>query len=396
MKRNTALFFLITVLIVTLSCNKEYILINNYISSNENEILSFSIKKGNFIKNFEISEDSIIGLIPDYVELDDVELEVFISEKSTINPDPKSITKINKPLTFTVTAENGTTKTYTIDIKRELSDQNDIISFKIKTTNQTLATSIDNIENKITKKLPTFLNLSNLTTEINISEKASISPLPSDIIDYSSPVNFTVKAENGVEKTYTVILEHVSNSFSNTCNQSNANKWFGGDSRTNAPDISPYDRNLGTGQSVLFQNDTELSSFSVKLESNFKHHETGTPHNKTIKLNLDIRNIRGEIVSTAITELDSTFLGGWVDFNLSDLQLFFEANTEYIFTWYLIDGANLGVNTGSSAYINSGNGLCFGQGYSGQSNISLNNNLKNWNTWIKHEWYFNIKLQGKQ
>ncbi|WP_440120175.1 DUF5018 domain-containing protein [Tenacibaculum sp. Ill] len=483
MKRNTTLLLLITTLIVTLSCNKEYILINNYTSNSENEILSFSLKKGSFIKDFEISENSILGLIPNHIELDGFELEITISEKATISPDPKSITRIDKPLTFVVTAENGATKTYNIDIKRELSDEkeiisffirkdsftqefeilensitgftpsyielsdieleitisdnatispdpksitkidklltfivtaensttktynidirrelskkNDIISFKIKTTDQTLEASIDNIENKITKKLPTFLNLSNLTTEVNISEKASISPLPIDITDYSSPVNFTVKAENGVEKTYTVTLEHISNSFSNTCNQSNASKWFGGDSRTNAPDISPYDRNVGTGQSVLFQNDTELSSFSIKLESGFKHHETGAPHNETVKLNLDIRNTRGEIISSTITELDSTFLGGWVDFDLSDLQLFFEANTEYIFTWYLIDGANLGVDTGSSAYIDSGNGFCFGQGYSGQSNISLNNNLKNWNTWIKHEWYFNIKLQGK-
>ncbi|REH56106.1 hypothetical protein C7448_101138 [Tenacibaculum gallaicum] len=365
------------------------------ISNNENKILSFSIKKGSFIKDFEILENSIVGLTPSYIELDDIKLEVIISDKATIAPDPSVITTLDKPLIFIVTAEDGSTKNYNVDIRKELSNQNEITSFNIKIADQTLEANINTVENKITKKLPSFSNLSDLTVTANIPGKASITPLPSNLTDYSSPVDFIVKAENGTEKTYTVALEYVNIPYSRSCNESNANKWFGGDSRTNAPDISPYDRNVGTGQSVLFQKDTELSSFSIKLESGFKYHETRTPYNEKVKLNLDIRNLSGDIISSTVTELDTTFVGGWVDFDLSNLQLFFEANTEYIFTWYLVDGTNLGVNTGSSAYIDNGDGFCFGQGYYGQSNISLNNNLKNWNTWKEHEWYFNIKLQGK-
>lgn len=383
-----AIFFFASLLMI--SCATEENL------SSENTIQSFSITKGNVTKKISIEENSISGIVESTFELEDINLIVSIPKGAKISPDPTTIKSINGPLSFVVTAENGEIRNYEVDIKREPSIDNFILELNIKTPNLLLNATINAETGLITKRLPEINDLKNLNVEIKFSKHATITPDPKTIKDYSEPVNFTVKSESGAEKIYQVKLEYMNNYISRSCSEANAWKWFGGDNRTNVPDILPYDRNIGTGQTVIVDKNLVPSTFSIHLREGFSYDEDKQRYNKPVMLKLIIRDANLNVLATTTTEVSGYFNGGFVPFDLQALNLYLEANKTYSFYWYLVNGEKLGISAGSSGNTQTGEGFCFNSGYSGESRISRNNSLENSNVWYKHTWHFNIELEGKE
>ncbi|MFC0778251.1 DUF5018 domain-containing protein [Flavobacterium sp. HJSW_4] len=364
--------------------------------SNENTIQSFAITKGSVTKDFSIKENIISGIVESTFELEDINLNVSIPKKATISPDPATIKTINGPLVFVVTAVNGEMKNYNVDIKREPSTDNFILEVNVKTSNLLLNVAIDNEKGLVTKRIPEINDLKNLNVEFKFSKYATVTPDPKTIKDYSEPVSFTVKSESGAEKIYQVKIEHMNSFVSRSCSEANAWKWFGGDNRTNAPDILPYDRNVGTGQVVIVDKNLVPSTFSIHLNTGFTYDENRQEYNKPLTLKLIVKDANLTILATTTTEVPGYFNGGFIPFDLKKFNLYLEANKSYSFYWYLVDGEKLGVSAGSSASTAAGSGFCYNTGYSGQSKISKNNSLEDESTWYKHDWHFNIALEGKE
>ncbi|MCD0470158.1 DUF5018 domain-containing protein [Flavobacterium sp. JAS] len=384
--------FLIASLLM-ISCVSEEIKVP---ASKKNEILSFVIKKGDISKPLDILENTISGTVDSSFDLNDITLEVLISDGATISPDPASIKSINGPLTFVVTAVNGKERTYNVLVSKTQSSDNSILEFNITTPYFLTSAKIDQQTGSITKRLPSFVDLANLSVDLKYADNATISPDPKTITDYSSPVDFIVKSESGIEKTYQVKLEHMNINMSESCTDSNANKWFGGDNRTDAPDILPFDRNIGTGQTVLLSKDLTPSVFSIHLLEGFAYAQTYDPYRGDVILKLIIRDEKQKIIASTETTVPGNFNGGFVPFDLQNLHLFLEAGKEYVFYWYLVDGAALGIMSGSSANKSSGSGFCFQTGYSGSSKVSTGTTLEDLSVWYKHTWHFNMQLEGKE
>lgn len=366
--------------------------------SAENKILSFNIIKGDVTKQFDISEGSITGKVASDFELNDMKISVSIPKGATISPDPGIITSITGPFNLIVTAENGQKKAYEISIKRELSVDNFILESKINTQYFSTSPKIDGETGIITKRLPESIDLKNLSIDLKYSKYATITPDPKTVKDYSSPVSFTVKSESGIEKVYQVKVEHMNINKFESCSEANATKWFGGDNRINKDYkwLVPYERNVGTGQAIVLSKDLTPLVFSIHLDTGFRYDETSTEYNKPVVLKLIIRDENQKILGHTTTTVSGQFNGGFVPFDLKGLNLFLEAGKTYNFYWYLVDGTLLGVNTGSSGNTKSGTGFCFSTGYTGESRISENNTLEDFSVWYKHDWHFNIQLEGKE
>lgn len=387
-----AIFFFASLLMI--SCASEENL------SSENTIQSFSITKENVTKEFTVEENLINGIVESTFDLENLKLKISIPEKAKISPDPETIKSINGPLTFVVTAENGQAKNYTVDIKREPSTDNFILDMNIKTPYLVLKADINEETGSITKRIPEINDLKNLNVELSISKHATITPDPKTIKDYSLPVNFIVKSESGVEKAYQVKLDYMDISKSRSCTEANAWKWFGGDDRTNAPDILPFDRNVGTGQVIVVDKSLVPSVFSIHLREGFSYSEGGQGYNKPVTLKLIIRDASRNNLAQTTAEVSGQFSGGFIPFDLKKLNLYLEAGKEYSFYWYLVDGEKLGIYAGSSGNNkNEGSGFCYNTGYSGDAKISTNTTLEdlnNINVWYTHLWHFNIELEGKE
>ncbi|MEA9415128.1 hypothetical protein [Flavobacterium sp. PL02] len=364
--------------------------------SAENKILSFSITKGDVSKQFDVLEGSVTGKVASDFELNDIKISVSIPKGATISPDPSIIKSITGPFNLTVTAENGDKKAYEISIKRELGVDNFILESSINTQYFVTSPKIDGETGMITKRLPEFIDLKNLSIDLKYSKYATITPDPKTVKDYSSPVSFTVKSESGVEKVYQVKVEHMNINKFESCTEANATKWFGGDDRTDAPDTLPYDRNVGTGQAIVLSKDLVPSVFSIHLKEGFYYFKANTEYNKPVVIKLIIRDENQKTIGYTTTTVSGQFKGGFIPFDLKGLNLFLEAGKTYSFYWYLVDGTSLGITASSSGNTKSGSGFCFSTGYSGQSKVSKNNTLEDSSVWYKHDWHFNIQLEGKE
>ncbi len=398
MKKRNILFQLPVILIILLfSCSSDDSSEVAPTLSSNNFITSFQLTKGGYGTSFPISANTIIGTVPEFLELTDIQLDVNISNKATIAPDPATITSISGPFNLTVTAENGNTRQYTIDITNELNDENFILSYSFTTPDFVTTSSVDVNTTTIIKRLPTFTDKTNLDLSIEFSPLATISPDPSTITNYSSDVEYVVTALNGEERVYTLRVETMDIDFNNVCDDMTASKWFGGDDRTNAPSgLAPFDRNVGTGQGIIFEEDAHPTKFGLNFTGAFKSSENGSTYNNPLDVKLNIRQQDGTFIGSLTQTIPASFNGGWIEFDITNFKLFFDAGIEYIFTMHLVNGENLGVNTGNEAINYEGNGFCFTQAYSGQSKISENTSLEDWSSWYAHPWHFNVKMEGKQ
>lgn len=146
--------------------------------------------------------DSILVEFPQGTDLSSIKLESSeIPEGATISPVLSSIKDWSKPQKITVTAEDGTEKTWVVVVSRVLSAATDFQiafekQFKVNRSGDTVYLKLQNgeaIENAIVDSW-------------SISEGATISPNPDSVKTWEDNQTFEVIAENGDKKTWVLNL----------------------------------------------------------------------------------------------------------------------------------------------------------------------------------------------
>ncbi len=370
--------------------------------SPENAIQSLVIKdvEGEDIEAIIEDENNVINYVLPYdYDLTLVNVDINISEKATISPDPKEINDYTQPVTYEITAENGESVTYEVILTKEKSPENYITSFVILNSSLNIEATINEENKTINQKLPEAIDLTNINVEITISDKASISPEPSTITDYSNPITYTVTSEDEQTKEYIVSLIPMVDDVFVNCDIDNAFKWFGGDIRGITDNGFYHEpRNVGTGQSITPVNDLNPKSFSIRFRDHFVIADNSNKiyiGEGTIRLH--VRNEQGQIIETVDKIIQSPFTDSlWVKFNLEDYNLVFKKDKVYYFTWYLVDGEELGIYASSTGNKDEHTGLCNGMGLNATSMKLKETHLDDWDIWEEHSWHFNFRLEGKE
>jgi len=178
--------------------------------SSENKITSFTIDYNNQNYAGSINHQSkvvtlkTIGL----EQINSIVPKIKISEKATIYPDPDIAQNFNESVEYIITAENEENAIYTVNIiNKPFSVKKDILSFNLNVNGEIFQGDIDQDQKKI--EVFTFKDVTSLSPEIVISDFATISPLPSEKIDFTNPVEYTVTAEDGSTKVYTIIVNKI-------------------------------------------------------------------------------------------------------------------------------------------------------------------------------------------
>lgn len=146
----------------------------------------------------EVPYDAVLG---------QTEPVLTVSDFASVTRTPANL-EINTPLTYEVTAENGTAKkAYTVIIKRTPpSAGNDILEFSYGA----LAGEFSETSNNIRMTVPYGTDLSALAPTIVTSEFATVSPRSGAPVDFSdsadNPVRYIVTAQNGDRKEYHVTI----------------------------------------------------------------------------------------------------------------------------------------------------------------------------------------------
>lgn len=154
--------------------------------------------------NGEIRNDTIVIKVPQGTPL--ATLKPWISFRgSSLSPQSGQANDFSRTTLYTVTAEDGSQKMYKV-LVNYFSDAKEITSFSFKASdNPGLGEDVFGTVTRdtITLSLPPSADLSTLRPTITYTGK-ELSPSADDRQNFVSPVVYTVKAEDGSTRKYTV------------------------------------------------------------------------------------------------------------------------------------------------------------------------------------------------
>jgi predicted extracellular nuclease len=178
---------------------------HSFVASSENDIISFTLPEQTgpaTIDNTNHTVDIEVAYGTDVTSLvPTIEVSLFAS----ITPESGVSTDFTSPVTYTVTAQDGTTQDWLVKVTvaSSLSSEKDIVTFEISGQ---LSVDIDANAATVNVVMPYGTDLSNLTPTITVSPLASIDPASGVAQDFNNPVNYTVTAEDGTQKVWTVTV----------------------------------------------------------------------------------------------------------------------------------------------------------------------------------------------
>jgi hypothetical protein len=138
----------------------------------------------------------VLGRVPYGTDVTTLVPAIEVSPGATIDPTPGVATDFTNPVTYIVVAENGSTfQDWVVAILVEPNAETDIISFDIP--EMVVPATINNILHTVVGMVPFGTNLTALVPGIGVSNGATIDPLSGVAMDFSSPVSYTVTADDG-------------------------------------------------------------------------------------------------------------------------------------------------------------------------------------------------------
>jgi len=171
--------------------------------SSEKNITSFNLKGvAGTINN---TAHTIAVTLPSGTSVTSIAPTITVSTGATVSPTSGAAKNFTSPVTYTVTAANGSTQTYKVTVTVTAaaeSSEKAITSFVLKGEGGT----IDETNHTIAITFPAGTSVTSLAPTITVSDGATISPTSGTAKNFTSPVTYTVTAENGSTQTYKVTV----------------------------------------------------------------------------------------------------------------------------------------------------------------------------------------------
>lgn len=174
----------------------------------------------NFITSFEVLDDdeSYMGILDQDAGTIQIELpstfdftsfspNIIISENAALTSSTLDTLDFDSVIDYTITSEDGNTKVYKLTIIKVDNSENEIITFNVSAVESLyVSAEVDHVANIINLNIPFTFNLTSLVVSATISPFSQISPALDNKFDFTKDVKFTVTAENGEEREYSVLV----------------------------------------------------------------------------------------------------------------------------------------------------------------------------------------------
>jgi hypothetical protein len=169
----------------------------------EKKILSFVLKEQKGDAVIDYVNDSVNVTVGSEADMTKLKPTITVSAGTTISPASEAETDFSKgPVTYTITATDGSQKEWYVKVTRILYYGNNILSVSIP--GQTGTTG--NGPKQLVVFLPSGTNFTSLTPTFTLSPGATIDPPSGEPADFSmGPVTYTVTAENGKTSVWGVL-----------------------------------------------------------------------------------------------------------------------------------------------------------------------------------------------
>jgi hypothetical protein len=131
---------------------------------------------------------------------------ISVSLKAKVLPDSGKVQDFTNDVTYTVTAEDGTKVDYKVMVSRTKFSGKDILTFTFADFTPAIVAKIDPATKTITATVPATADLTKLKPTITLSDRATINPISTTVVDFTKAVNFTVTAEDAGTQVYAVTV----------------------------------------------------------------------------------------------------------------------------------------------------------------------------------------------
>jgi len=189
--KNTQILIISLIIILT-ACTKERE------KSSKNDIVDFYFPNRQY--EIKIETNEIIVYMQDTQPVDQMIPVIKVSQHAWVSPASHVARDFTKDVAYTVTAENGNKKEYTVKVRR--NSDNALISFSIP--NQTCDVHIEG--SKVTVDVYRFIDITKLTPIVVVSQGAAVDPPSGSTVDFTEAVTYTVTAMDGSVAKYTVTV----------------------------------------------------------------------------------------------------------------------------------------------------------------------------------------------
>lgn len=173
------------------------------IKSSEKSILKFTI--GNIDATINQEQRSITATLPHGTDITSLKPTVIVSENATVRPFSGNTIDFTNPVIYYVTAEDGSEQSYLITLSIAKSSESQLLTFTFSGLNPAIDAIIDETTKSVTALVPFGTNLKAMIPTLTIKGE-SVSPVSGVATDFTEPVKYTVKAEDGTEVAYTVTV----------------------------------------------------------------------------------------------------------------------------------------------------------------------------------------------
>ena len=177
--------------------------------SSAKDISAFAFSGLNPAVNASISGTTISVAVPMATDITALAPSITVSAKATVSPASGAAQNFSSAVTYTVTAEDGTTQKYTVTVTKTAdpkSTAKDILTFSFNALSPAVNATIDAAGKTIKATLAAGADATKLVPTITLSPKATISPATGVATDFSKAVTYTVTAEDGSTQAYVVTI----------------------------------------------------------------------------------------------------------------------------------------------------------------------------------------------
>jgi hypothetical protein len=163
------------------------------------EISAFSI--GSITGTFDGVNVAVVISYNDISEISSLTPLITVPSGVTVSPASGTAQNFNNAVQYTVTTEDGSSAVYTVTVKNSRAK---LVTFEF--SEPAAIGIIDENTKTVGVTVPYTTNLGALIPAITLSPKASVSPASGEARNFSSPVQYTVTAEDGSAAIYTVTV----------------------------------------------------------------------------------------------------------------------------------------------------------------------------------------------
>jgi hypothetical protein len=211
-----------------------------YIQGAEDEKMILLFEVGDVVGMVDEDAKTVVLDFEAGTDVSNLTPAITISTYATIEPESGVAQDFTNPVYYTVTAMNGTTAQYMVEaVVHDADNEKSILSFVI----DGVEGDINEVAKTVSLTMPENTDVTQLVPTIEVSEGATVNPASGEAQDFTTPVTYTVTAQNGTTAAYTVTVYVMGGTLEPT-GKTVLIKDFTGARCVNCPEAATYAHNL--------------------------------------------------------------------------------------------------------------------------------------------------------